>query len=234
MSRDYFGNIINSSASSPTQSITTSSNYSKTAATTTAVVAGTESNNNYNYGVALPDTNGTITRQYGCNSLATNVLHCDPILYPYESVSIKANSDKLFAITKNESDIQYVGGVYDKGQALSFHAYSGEFVNITNSQTVDPNAFTVSFWAKTNPAFANYGQVVSHVNARSTAGWFFDIADTNAQSIRFMVTNSDGKLFMPAESIPLSPDEFTHIVGTFDGSSVVKVYANGKLVGSTP
>src|ERR671938_418486 len=157
MSRDYFGNIINSSASSPTQSITTSSNYSKTAATTTAVVAGTESNNNYNYGVALPDTNGTITRQYGCNSLATNVIHCDPILYPYESVSVKADTAKLFAITKADNDIQFVKGVDDKGQALNFHAYYGEFVNITNSQILNPNAFTVSFWAKKDPTFPNYG-----------------------------------------------------------------------------
>jgi glucose/arabinose dehydrogenase len=190
--------------------------------------------NNFNYGVVIPDANGTFTRTFGCDYLAVTVTHCDPLPYPFESASAKAETLKLFAVTKSESDIQFAEGVNNSSRALNFHAYYGEFVNITNSQNLNPSAFSVSFWAKKNPTFLNYGQVVSHVNAGRTAGWFFDVSNSGTQSIRFIVVNSDGQMFTPDAEIPLSSDKYTHIVGTFDGVSLVKVYVDGELTGSVP
>ena len=161
---------------------------------------------------------------FGC-SVFSGAVHCDPLLNAFEGYEVGGSAEKIYAVTRADEDISYVEGAM--GQALEFRAYYGEFLNVTNSASLNPAQFSVSFWAKRGADFGNYGHVVSHVNAEGNAGWAFDNANVTSQSIRFGVFGSNGTMFAPGE-VELDSDAFVHIVGTFDGSAV-KIYRNGEL-----
>ncbi|HEX2615463.1 MAG TPA: PQQ-dependent sugar dehydrogenase, partial [Nitrososphaera sp.] len=177
-----------------------------------------------------------------CDILSRSITSCQPAINNFNSSLLKGQAEKLYAVTKSDKEIQFVQGINNQSKALQFSAYYGEFLNITDTSNLNPQQFSVSFWAKKDLSFANYGHVVSHVNAGYTAGWFFDIGNSTSQSIRFGVVNANGTVYSPQHEISMPDDgrndrnmmaPFTHVVGTFDGS-VVKLYKNGMPLGSIP
>jgi glucose/arabinose dehydrogenase len=189
-----------------------------------------------------PDDNVSSQQLYMCDILNRSVTPCLPATNNFSSVILKGQTEKLYAVTKSDKEIQFVEGINNQSKALRFSAYYGEFLNITDTSNLNPQQFSISFWAKKDPSFANYGHIVSHVNAGYTAGWLFDISNTTSQSIRFGVANTNGTLYSPDQEVSMPDDgrddrnimaPFTHVVGTFDGSTV-KLYRNGMLLGSIP
>ena len=73
----------------------------------------------------------------------------------------------------------------------------------------------------------NYGHFVSFVNVTSHSGWYFDVGNSTDQSIRFVVTNSNGDLFK-TDNVKLPIGRFENIIGVFDGANVM-IYDNGTL-----
>lgn len=165
---------------------------------------------------------------FGCSVFGKDTVHCDLLPNKLESTSMDGTTKKVYAVTRADNEIPFAGGV-NGGQALQFRAYFGEFVNVTNTDAIDPAQFSVSFWIKKDLEFPNYGHVISHVNAARNSGWAFDTYNTTSQSIRFEVFNSDGQMFSSPE-LPVSETAFAHIIGIFDGSSI-RVYKDGALVG---
>jgi glucose/arabinose dehydrogenase len=187
-------------------------------------------------------SNGQHPLPYMCDILSRSITSCQPAINNFNSSLLKGQAEKLYAVTKSDKEIQFVQGINNQSKALQFSAYYGEFLNITDTSNLNPQQFSVSFWAKKDLSFANYGHVVSHVNAGYTAGWFFDIGNSTSQSIRFGVVNANGTVYSPQHEISMPDDgrndrnmmaPFTHVVGTFDGS-VVKLYKNGMPLGSIP
>ena len=109
-----------------------------------------------------------------------------------------------------------------------------ESIEIPNKRDINPNTFSISFWVKSIQNPEPNGDILSHVDADSTSGWYFNsfkIQNSSDQSLRFVVPNKEGTHFFTKE-VHISSDKFSHIVGTFDGS-YLSIYENGVLGGKT-
>lgn len=175
------------------------------------------------------------TQIYGCQKYP-KLMHCDPILNKFESYQIKGSFSKVYP-SSNQNPLFAIGR-YNKG--LEMHDGYREYLEspIIDNNTVSSN-FSVSFWIKKIPDTSPYGYVVSHINKKQTAGWFFDVftasssyGESSNQSLRFLVSNSMGNLSGTKHSVPLTSSKFVNIAGTFDGSTV-KVYKDGVLFGTS-
>jgi glucose/arabinose dehydrogenase len=171
------------------------------------------------------------TRLFGCQRYSDS-LHCDLLLNEMEAYQTIGNSTLLHPLISK--DTLFVDGTI--GGALEMRGEYRESIEITNSPELDPNQFSISFWVKST-TIEPYGHVVSHSNKAQTSGWQFDVFSNSTSpglavgSLRFGVFNTNGTLFSPAD-IPLPRDKFTHITGTFDGSTV-RLYRDGQLVGES-
>ena len=100
---------------------------------------------------------------------------------------------------------------------------------------VNPEEFSISFWIKWIPEEENtYGHVISHSSAFTKQGWHFDMSgmpDGSSEVVNFEIYNNTGDLFRSTD-VPIPPNTFTHVVGTFDGSTV-KIFKDGILQGTT-
>lgn len=175
------------------------------------------------------------TQIYGCQKYP-ELMHCDPILKKFDSYRINASFSKVYPSTKQEAI--FTNGKYDK--ALEMHDGYREYLEIPimDDSVISAN-FSVSFWIKKIPDTSPYGYVVSHINKKQAAGWFFDVVtlpsshnENSNQLLRFIVSNSVGNMMGTNYSIPLSSSKFVNVIGTFDGS-VVKVYKDGVLFGTS-
>jgi glucose/arabinose dehydrogenase len=168
------------------------------------------------------------TQVFGCQRYGDS-MHCDLLANQMEAYETIGNSTLIHPLTSN--DTLFVDGTL--GQALEMRGEYRESIEIANSPELNPNQFSISFWIKSTK-IEPYGHIVSHSNRAQTSGWQSDIfASSNSSgsafaSLRFGVFNTNGTLFSPAD-IPVSTDKFTHIIGTFDGSTV-KLYKDGQLV----
>ena len=111
------------------------------------------------------------TQIYGCQKYP-KLMHCDPILNKFESHQINGSFSKVYpSSTQNPL---FAIGRYNKG--LEMHDGYREYLEspIIDNNTVSSN-FSVSFWIKKIPDTSPYGHVVSHINNKQTAGWFFDV-----------------------------------------------------------
>jgi glucose/arabinose dehydrogenase len=176
-----------------------------------------------------------ITRTYGCQKY-TDLIHCGPILNKLNSSQLEASFSKIYPSVRG--DLQYTSGRYNG--ALEMHDGYREYleVPITDSSVIS-SKFSVSFWIKTIADASPYGHVVSHVNAKQAAGWFFDVVtmpssktQDSHQLLRFIVSNNTGGIAGIDPSIPLSSSKFVNIIGTFDGS-IVNIYRDGVLSGTS-
>jgi glucose/arabinose dehydrogenase len=171
------------------------------------------------------------TRLFGCQRYGDS-MHCDLLLNEMEAYETVGNSTIIHPLISN--DTLFVDGKI--GQALEMRGEYRESVEFTNSPELDPNQFSISFWVKSTK-IEPYGHVVSHSNRAQTSGWQFDVFSSSTPSgsavgsLRFGVFNTNGTLFSPAD-ISLPTDKFTHITGTFDGSTV-RLYKDGQFVGES-
>jgi glucose/arabinose dehydrogenase len=171
------------------------------------------------------------TQVFGCQRYGDS-MHCDLLANQMEAYETIGNSTLIHPLTSN--DTLFIDGTL--GQALEMRGEYRESIEIANSPELNPNQFSISFWIKSTK-IEPYGHIVSHSNRAQTSGWQSDIfASSNSSgsavaSLRFGVFNTNGTLFSPAD-IPVPTDKFTHIVGTFDGSTV-KLYKDGQLVGES-
>jgi len=171
----------------------------------------------------------TSSELFGCQRYG-DTTHCDRLLNDMQGFEAVGNSTLVHPITTSETI--FVDG--KEGNAVEMRGQYRESIEVMNVPELNPKQFSVSFWLKPTTV-EPYGHVVSHSNRGQTAGWQFDTFSTSGQggaavsTLRFGIYNSNGTLFSPID-ISLPSNRLTHIVGTFDGSSV-KVYNDGKLAG---
>ena len=173
------------------------------------------------------------TQLFGCQRYGDD-MHCDLLLNEMESYEANGNSTLVQRLKSN--DMLFVQGKLDR--ALEMRAQYRESVEITNSSELSPDRFSISFWIKPT-TMEPYGVLISHSNKAQTSGWQFDSFSTSGAgppgpggaTLRFEVFNTNGTVFSPA-NIVLPAGTFTHITGTFDGSSV-RLYKDGAPVGET-
>ncbi len=172
---------------------------------------------------------------YGCEKDA-EMIHCDQLHNNLQSYGLTSKSSTLYHAT----DIPiFVNGKED--QALEMHANYLESVVFPNTTTVEPKKFSISFWIKGIPPPKNtespgLGYIISQFNDDRTSGWSFSASDMNnvtTESLRFDVFNEKGNTFSSPD-IPIYKNDntFTHIVGTFDGSTI-RVFKDGLFFGET-
>ena len=172
------------------------------------------------------------TQLFGCQRYGNSV-HCDLLLNEMQAYEANGNSTLIAPLTSN--DVIFVDGKL--GRALEMRAQYRESVEIANSSELSPTQFSVSFWVKPT-TIEPYGVLVSHSNKAQTSGWQFDSFSSSSSpsapavgTLRFGVFNTNGTLFSPGD-IPLPTGTFTHVTGSFDGSTV-RLYRDGVLVGET-
>ena len=171
-----------------------------------------------------------ITHLYGCQRYGEQ-MHCDLLLNEMEGYEVMGNSTLVQPLTTSKTI--FVEG--RDGSAIDMRAEYRESVEIMNVPEINTEQFSVSFWIKTTRV-EPYSHIISHSNRAQDAGWLFDMfngtdaaAGRPSAALRFGAFNSNGSLYAPPDVI-LPANAFTHIAGTFDGSTF-KVYKDGALVG---
>ena len=139
---------------------------------------------------------------------------------------MSSNSSRIYTVAGMP---RFVGDKKDLG--LEMVANKREGFELANTISLHPNRFSISLWIKNAKNSQPYGVVISHSNRNGTAGWSVDSQALSQQSISFSIFNNRGQQFTSPPA-PISNDTFTHIVGTFNGSSI-KIYKNGILLGNT-
>jgi glucose/arabinose dehydrogenase len=170
------------------------------------------------------------TDLYGCQRYGEQ-MHCDLLLNDMEGYEVIGNSTLVQPLTTSKTI--FVEG--RDGRAIDMRAEYRESVEIMNVPEINTEQFSVSFWIMTTTA-EPYSHIISHSNRAQDAGWLFDMfngtdaaAGRPSGALRFAAFNSNGSLYAPPDVV-LPANAFTHIAGTFDGSTL-KVYKDGALVG---
>jgi glucose/arabinose dehydrogenase len=149
-------------------------------------------------------------------------IHCDPSLNELTSYAVRGLSSEIYIPSGNPAIVK---GKFDN--ALKMQANRVESVEVNNSIKINPQNFSVTFWAKRLAKSEPVGVIISHSNYTNTAGWYFQMLSNG--NISFAVTNSDGNVISTEYNDAVIPfDKFAYIAGTFDGSKV-KLYKDGKL-----
>jgi glucose/arabinose dehydrogenase len=162
---------------------------------------------------------------FNCEQSEQEELLCPPSQTQISAYSTSGISEEIYSTFTDKAD--FVEGQHDT--ALHFNAYLGEYLSFTKDDSFRSNRFTISFWIKEEPWFESYAPILSFINLESNAGWIFDLQD-KAQKVRFGLGTMDGTIAAPS-SVPIDSSNFTHITGTFDGSTA-KVYKDGVLYGT--
>ena len=167
---------------------------------------------------------------YGCQRYGEQ-MHCDLLLNDMEGYEVIGNSTLVQPLTTSKTI--FVEG--RDGRAIDMRAEYRESVEIMNVPEINTEQFSVSFWIMTTTV-EPYSHIISHSNRAQDAGWLFDMfngtdaaAGRPSGALRFAAFNSNGSLYAPPDVV-LPANAFTHIAGTFDGSTL-KVYKDGALVG---
>jgi glucose/arabinose dehydrogenase/plastocyanin len=167
------------------------------------------------------------TKFYGCTKYdLTQSIHCDPLMNKLVRYSLPSNSSRIY---NNSGEPIFAAGKSRLG--IELDAKRMEAVEFQNSIRFNPYKFSVSFWIKNAKNPQEYGVVISHANRKGTAGWSIDTHASSGQFVSFTIFNERGQQFTSPKAA-ISNDTFTHIVGTFDGSSI-KIYKNAILLGQT-
>lgn len=161
---------------------------------------------------------------FGCMP-ERQIASCHAFSNEFDSLVTTGRVQKVSTV--NLTKIDPIEGVF--GSALAVNGYRQEYFTLLNNPAIDSKIFSVSFWLKQDPAYAaSSAAIISHLNAKKTAGWYFQLNVTKAQTtIQFSVTNSDGKIF--TVSSPFETGVFQNVVGTFDEKEL-KIYVNGYLI----
>lgn len=178
------------------------------------------------------NSTGSKIQYYLCTDYG-DIFHCDPSLSALKAFEISGGWSEIYRPSGMPT---YVDGKY--GKALMLEAFKREeSVEVNNTKSINPMNFSISFWIKgiPNPQSADTGAIISHSSDDNDAGWDFIMSGNG--TISFEVTDSSGNdVIAVSDGVSLrdndsfQSDEFSHIVGTFNGT-VVSIYSNGHLAG---
>ena len=166
------------------------------------------------------DGGSNMIQYYLCTDYG-DMFHCDRSLSNLRSFEVSGNWSEIF---RPSGIATYVDGKYGKALLLE-GASDREYLEINNTQTINPTNFSVSFWFKAVPEQENPGAIVSHSSVDRDAGW--DVLISENGTISFEMTDSSGSV-VETVSNRSSSSGFTHIVGTFNGTNVA-LYTNGSI-----
>ena len=171
---------------------------------------------------------------YGCQQY-TGTTHCDRLHNKFESYTIKSQSTTLYNVTDTPT---FVPGKDKLG--LQMYANLLKSVTFSNTSSISPKQFSIAFWIKgvslpDDPVAQGVGYIISQFTHYHPAGWSFVSTlpygqNLSKQSVRFTVYNNEDKAFFSPDVPIFNKNNFTHIVGTFDGSSI-KIYKDGVFFG---
>lgn len=106
-------------------------------------------------------------------------------------------------------------------------AATGQYVNMTTSNRLPTSAITVSAWVKLNTN-KNWNNFVRK-NWTAVSGSWLLYSDVNG-SVKFGIYDTAQRNSF--SSVNIVPGKWYHVVGTYDGTSLVNVYVNG-VVGTS-
>jgi Glucose / Sorbosone dehydrogenase/Concanavalin A-like lectin/glucanases superfamily len=172
---------------------------------------------------------------YGCEEYDQGIFHCDRLHNKLESFRIKSNSSTLYNATDTP---MFVAG--EEGSALQMYANHLKSIIFSNTSTILPKQFSIAFWIRgvpllDSPEISGVGYIISQFTRYHPGGWSFISTipykqNLSNESVRFTVYNNKGEAFSSPDVPIYHNNSFTHIVGTFDGSSI-KVYKDGSFFG---
>jgi len=119
---------------------------------------------------------------------------------------------------------QWIDGKY--GKALSFDG-SNDYVNITNSTSLNPSKISIELWVKPN-SLQNLKGVISKGESGNNR-WYVEINNTQYN----WFVNDEGTWYAVGTSLTITNDVWKHLVFTYNGS-VMKAYLNGTDVSQSP
>jgi hypothetical protein len=119
---------------------------------------------------------------------------------------------------------EWVDGKY--GKALSFDGVD-DYVNITDSTSLNPSKISIELWVKPN-SLQNLNGVISKGESGNNR-WYVEINNTQYN----WFVNFDGTWYAVGTSLAITNDVWKHIVFTYNGS-VMKAYLNGTDVSQPP
>ena len=127
----------------------------------------------------------------------------------------------------------YVAGKFD--QAISLDG-GGEYVNCGNGSSLNPaDAVTVAAWIYPTSYGSSSAEIVTKLDTQSNQRAYALRLDSSSNKLLFFVspdgTNEAGNAVSVASDSSIPLDQWTHVAGTYDGSSI-KVYVNGVADGS--
>lgn len=160
------------------------------------------------------------------HSMQSEGIFCDRSNGEVYGYQLLGKGESVLAHLSNSSP-NYIAS--KKGQALLLDESHLETLEIPNSASINSPQFSISFWIKgIESDGGGYGHIVSHVNAEYDSGWFIDLTDDPHNSyttISFSVTSTAGKT-VKSSLVLAEKNTFVHIVGIFDGVSVM-LYKDG-------
>jgi hypothetical protein len=118
--------------------------------------------------------------------------------------------------------------------AYSFNG--GSYIKVSRSSSIEPsNAITVSSWVKPNNV-TQWHQVLTKRYSEHDDPWNSYIISTSNEGANnkwlFAISNgASGSRVIVIDTEVIVPNEWVHIVGTYDGSNI-KLYVNGILKAS--
>ncbi len=165
------------------------------------------------------------TQFFGCKKSLN--YECEIISNDFKGYSQPGNATEKIPILRTPD---YVPGIDD--MAVKFQAKNFEAITVGDIPSINSFNFSVSFWIKTYGVVQPYSHVISHVDRARTAGWYVDMfSNRTGDFVRLSLTDTDGKISSSVD-VPIEKGIFVNVIGTFDGSTI-KIYKNGKLLGST-
>lgn len=116
--------------------------------------------------------------------------------------------------------------------AVSFPAQG--YVGVPWIEALNPaGAFTVEAWVKPNSTVVDYYSLLSSINFSDTsrAGWQFYQTPTNQWEFR-VGSEESATYLATATGGTVTPGQWTHIAGVYDGTNTITLYVNGQAAAS--
>ena len=108
---------------------------------------------------------------YGCEEFnAGTMFYCSPIPNKFDSYEIGNVSSLIYGATNKQPLLVKS----TQGLALELHGNHLESIEIPNKRDINPTTFSISFWVKSIQNPQPNGDILSHVNASLTSGWYLD------------------------------------------------------------
>jgi hypothetical protein len=118
----------------------------------------------------------------------------------------------------------------DSNTSVGFNGTS-QYVNVPYAAALNPAQFTVEAWAYVTGGQGTYRSIVTSRNysTNNARGYVIYAAQDNTWQLWDGAGAGWGIVYGP----PVTLNQWTHLVGTYDGTSL-RFYVNGTLIGTTP